>query len=71
MEAKRNKFVSFPCRKDHRPNMANAMYDAMWQQAMGDLSEQLNVEGAEDLDDDVNLEEVHEVSLHPFSSIWT
>lgn len=41
--------------------MANAMYDAMWQQAMGDLSEQLNVEGAEDLDDDVNLEEVHEV----------
>jgi hypothetical protein len=42
--------------------MANAMYDAMWQQAMGDLSEQLNVEGAEDLDDDVNLEEVHEVS---------
>lgn len=41
--------------------MANAMYDAMWQEAMGDLSEQLNVEGAEDLDDDVNLEEVHEV----------
>lgn len=41
------------------------MYDAMWQEAMGDLSEQLNVEGAEDLDDDVNLEEVHEVSCIP------
>jgi hypothetical protein len=42
--------------------MANAMYDAIWQQAMGELSEQLNVEGAEDLADDVNLEDAHEVT---------
>jgi len=41
--------------------MANALYDAMWQQAMGELSEQLNVEGAEDLDEGMALEEIHEV----------
>lgn len=33
--------------------MANVTYDALWQQAMGELSEQLHVEGAED---DENLE---------------
>eukprot|EP01038_Epipyxis_sp_PR26KG_P004068 gene4068-5812_t len=31
--------------------MANATYDNMWQQAMGELSEQLNVEGVEDEED--------------------
>ena len=46
--------------------MANAMYDAMWHQAMGELSEQLNVEGAEDLDDELAMEEVHEVSPNKF-----
>jgi hypothetical protein len=32
--------------------MANATYDNMWQQAMGELSEQLNVEGVDDAADD-------------------
>ena len=31
--------------------MANATYDNMWQQAMGELSEQLNVEGVEENED--------------------
>ena len=42
--------------------MANATYDALWQSAMGELSEQLNVEGIEDGDDELNVGEVHEVS---------
>jgi hypothetical protein len=31
--------------------MANATYDNLWQQAISELSEQLNVEGADDEDD--------------------
>jgi len=31
--------------------MANSTYDNMWQQAMGELSEQLHVEGVDDGDD--------------------
>lgn len=31
--------------------MANATYDNLWQQAMGELSEQLNVEGVEEGED--------------------
>lgn len=30
--------------------MANATYEFMWREAMGDLNEQLNVEGVEDND---------------------
>ena len=31
--------------------MANSTYDNMWQQAMGELSEQLHVEGVDDGDE--------------------
>ena len=33
--------------------MANATYDALWQQAIGELGEQLHVEGADDGDDNL------------------
>lgn len=33
--------------------MANATYDAMWRDAMGELGEQLHVEGVDDLGDEV------------------
>lgn len=32
--------------------MANSTYDAMWHDAMGELSEQLHVEGVDDLGND-------------------
>ena len=32
--------------------MANATFDAMWQDAMGDLGEQLHVEGVDGDDDE-------------------
>jgi hypothetical protein len=35
---------------DRSSKMANATYEHMWREAMGDLNEQLNVEGVEDHD---------------------
>jgi hypothetical protein len=32
--------------------MANSTYDNLWQQAMGELSEQLHVEGVDDGEDE-------------------
>jgi hypothetical protein len=32
--------------------MSNSTYEIMWRDAMGDLNEQLNVEGVEEEDDD-------------------
>ncbi len=32
--------------------MANATYDALWQEAVGELGEQLHVEGADDGEDE-------------------
>ena len=34
--------------------MANATYEIMWRDAMGDLNEQLNVEGVEEEEDLAN-----------------
>jgi hypothetical protein len=38
--------------------MANATYDNLWQQAVAELSEQLNVEGADDEQGDDGEKEV-------------
>ena len=42
--------------------MANATYDNLWQTAMGELSEQLHVEGVDDGEDDLDGGG-HEVSI--------
>lgn len=38
--------------------MANATYDNLWQQAIGELSEQLHVEGVDDENDNAEQNEV-------------
>lgn len=43
-------FLLDSARKNRRSKMANATYEHMWREAMGDLNEQLNVEGVEDND---------------------
>ncbi|RYH28489.1 hypothetical protein EON65_12030 [archaeon] len=55
--------------------MANATYDVLWQQAIGELGEQLHVEGADEEDDilmetggpKVSSEYIRYTSLSPFS----
>jgi hypothetical protein len=43
-------FLLGAARYNRSSTMANATYEHMWREAMGDLNEQLNVEGVEDHD---------------------
>jgi hypothetical protein len=43
-------FLLGAARNNRSSKMANATYEHMWREAMGDLNEQLNVEGVEDND---------------------
>lgn len=47
--------------------MANATYDNLWQQAVAELGEQLNVEGADDEEENGEKDDVR--YYQPFTSL--